>query len=152
MYASCFFVFIWSAFCLNRSSAQQFPSQDPFYTSPANVSKLHPGQVFRSRPIPKLEDSPVPISDGGGYQYVYRTTDSLGHPVAAVTTVLVPQNVSFPAKLLSYQVAYDSANIDCSPSYTLRAQANTSGTDRAFVRRSQPMPMSRLTRNRLQLL
>lgn len=52
------------------------------------------------------------------YQLLYRTTGSQNNATFAVTTVLVPS--SKPANaLLSYQIPYDSAYINSSPSYTL---------------------------------
>ncbi|QSS58979.1 hypothetical protein I7I51_08410, partial [Histoplasma capsulatum] len=58
--------------------------------------------------------------------YLFRTTDSLGNAVAAVTTLIVPHN-SDSSKLLVYQAAYDAANGDCSPSYTLRPGSSSAG-------------------------
>lgn len=99
------------------------PSQDPFYQQPDNISSYEPGAVIRSRQVSNSLEPfiplPVNVSIQSVHQYLYRTTDSLGDAVAAATTILVPYNAD-PSKLLSYQIAYDSANPDCSPSYTLR--------------------------------
>ncbi|KAH7061491.1 secretory lipase-domain-containing protein [Macrophomina phaseolina] len=99
------------------------PSQDPFYQQPENISNYAPGAVIRSRQVSnRLQPFlplPVDVSVKEVHQYLYRTTDSLGDAVAAATTILVPYDAD-PNKLLSYQTAYDSANPDCSPSYTLR--------------------------------
>ncbi|KAL1617911.1 hypothetical protein SLS56_010751 [Neofusicoccum ribis] len=99
------------------------PSQDPFYQQPDNISSYEPGAVIRSRQVSNSLEPFIPlpanVSIQSVHQYLYRTTDSLGDAVAAATTILVPYNAD-PSKLLSYQIAYDSANPDCSPSYTLR--------------------------------
>lgn len=104
------------------------PTQDPFYLPPQNVSDYQPGEIIASRLVSTdingiLGISATAISVKAAYQHLYRTTDSLHNPVAAVTTVLVPYNAK-PGKLLSYQTAYDSANINCGPSYSLQAGAN----------------------------
>ena len=60
-----------------------------------------------------------PITVDSVYQYLYRTTDSMGHAVASASMLIVPYNAD-PSKLLAYETIYDSSNPDCSPSYTLR--------------------------------
>ncbi|KAK4498433.1 hypothetical protein PRZ48_011091 [Zasmidium cellare] len=115
----------------STATAVLLPSQDAFYTQPANISSYAPGDVISSRSIPTnlnglLSGGPSP-SIKAAYQYSYRTTDSLGNAIAAVTTLLVPYGAD-PSKLLAYQTAYDSANNDCSPSYAFQAGANTSAT------------------------
>ncbi|OJD16886.1 hypothetical protein AJ78_02983 [Emergomyces pasteurianus Ep9510] len=99
------------------------PSQDSWYSQPADIAEYKPGELIRSR---QVESKLQPLLPLGGevsveavYQFLFRTTDSLGEPVAAVTTLIVPQN-SDPSKLLVFQSAYDAANENCSPSYTLR--------------------------------
>lgn len=104
------------------------PTDDPFYTQPLNISAYHPGDIIATRAISTnlngiLGASVTAISVQAAYQYLFRTTDSLKNPVAAVTTVLVPHNAK-PGYLLSYQTAYDSANINCGPGYFLQAGAN----------------------------
>lgn len=123
---------------LGSARAVLLPSADAFYTQPGNVSAYRPGDVIRSRAIDGSLNgisggTPAPLSVKKAYQYLYRTTDSLGNAAAAVTTLLVPYGAD-PSKLLAYQTAYDSANNDCSPSYGLRAGANTTASsDIVFV-------------------
>lgn len=99
------------------------PSQDDWYRQPSNISDYVAGQVIRSRQIENqlqpFIDLPVHVSVKAVHQYLYRTIDSSGNAVASVTTLIVPFN-SDPTKLLAYETAYDSANSDCSPSYTLQ--------------------------------
>lgn len=113
----------WVTLAAGQDTRPPPPSQDPFYQQPDNISSYAPGAVIRSRQVSNQLQPflplPVDVSVQEVHQYMYRTTDSLGDAVAAVTTILVPYNAN-PNKLLSYQTAYDSANPDCSPSYTLR--------------------------------
>jgi hypothetical protein len=99
------------------------PSEDPWYTVPSDLESYNPGETIRSRRVSNrlepLLPLPVPVSVSAVYQYLYRTTDNIGNATVAATTILIPYR-SDPTKLLSYQAAYDSANVDCSPSYTLR--------------------------------
>lgn len=107
------------------------PSGDPFYTEPVQgLSLLSPGSIIRWRPAPDalaFVRSQIPVSIDAVYQLLYRTTDSLGQPTVAVSTMIVPSNAdSF--KLLSYQTAYDQADPNCSPSYTFRSSVNNTSS------------------------
>lgn len=118
------------------------PTNDPFYTQPQNISAYLPGQIIASRSVSTslnslLGFSVTDLSVQAAYQHLYRTTDSLRNPVAAVTTVLVPHNAD-PTKLLSYQTAYDSANINCGASYSFQAGANNSNVVDIIMVCSQP--------------
>lgn len=104
------------------------PTDDSFYYTPANISSYQPGDIIASRLVSTnlngiLGVSVTDISLAAAYQFLYRTTDGLKNPIATVTTILVPHNAQ-TGKLLAYQTAYDSANINCSPSYSLQAGAN----------------------------
>lgn len=107
------------------------PSQDPWYSQPSNIAGYYPGQMVRTRQVPNRLQSlltlPVDVSVESVHQYMFRTTDSLDNPVAAVTTLMVPFH-SDPTKLLAYQTAYDTSNPDCSPSYTLRYRTSLDGS------------------------
>lgn len=97
------------------------PSKDPFYTWPKGLSQARPGTVLRVRSAPG-NITTVVANSSAAYNILYRTTDSNYKPSWAVTTVLVPTHDSISQKtstnsLLSYQVPYDSVNIDASPSY-----------------------------------
>ncbi|EER38698.1 secretory lipase [Histoplasma capsulatum H143] len=89
-----------------------------------------PGELIRFRQLESKIQPLLPfgeeISVDAVYQYLFRTTDSLGNAVAAVTTLIAPHN-SDSSKLLVYQAAYDAANGDCSPSYTLRLGSSSAG-------------------------
>jgi hypothetical protein len=119
------------------------PSTDPWYKQPLDIASYQPGDLIRSRTISNLIQPFVPVdvnvSVENVYQFLYRTTNSLGEPVAAVTTLLVPFNAN-PTKLLSYQIAYDSSNQDCSPSYTLQPGSAVNGLGGALSANSTISP------------
>ncbi|GAB1216545.1 hypothetical protein ATERTT37_005761 [Aspergillus terreus] len=65
------------------------PSQDPWYDQPDDIASYSPGDLIRFREIPAqlqpfLSSIPANVSTKAAYQYLYRTTDSLGDPVGAV--------------------------------------------------------------------
>lgn len=130
----------------SAAAAVLLPSQDPFYTQPANIDNYKPGAVINSRKVPTnlnniLDSSTTSEKVKAAYQYLYRTTDSLGNAVAAVTTMLVPFNAD-SSKLLAYQQAYDSSNNNCSPSYALQSGANTTASADIIMVSVQPVSIS----------
>lgn len=144
-----FSLWVLAGCCLQKTFATLTPpSKDPFYDQPVNIGAYAPGEMIRSRQISNRMATWIPLPERSmnvkeAYQYLYRTTNSVGDPVASVATLLIPHN-SDPSKLLAYQTAYDSANNDCSPSYTLRygsgggtagvaSQNSTFATDTPFV-------------------
>ena len=99
------------------------PSQDPWYSAPSEFESASPGTTLRIRPAPGNLTAIMGGNCSSAFQILYRTTDAQGQPSWAVTTILLPvsepsgaQNAS---SLLSYQIYYDSANVDDSPSYSL---------------------------------
>ena len=95
------------------------PSQDPFYTAPAGFETARPGQVLRLRVAPGNLTSLV-ANSSEAYHVLFRTTDSRYNPSWAVTTLFVPCTASANdsgTPLLSYQIPYNTANVDASPSY-----------------------------------
>lgn len=96
------------------------PSQDPWYQAPTGFEKAAPGTVLRVRPDPKLANLTKSLGNlAGAYNILYRSTDAAERPSWAVTTLLVPSSPSKDTKLLSYQIPYNSADVDASPSYLL---------------------------------
>ena len=93
------------------------PSQDPWYTGPDGYECESPGTVLRIRQAPGNATSVVQGA-ASAWNILYATTDSRYNPSWAVTTVFVPSKTDGTA-LLSYQVAYDTADLDESPSYGL---------------------------------
>ncbi len=109
------------------------PSQDSWYLPPPGWESESPGTVLRVRD--HAYKGPKGIPDYYDvFQVLYRTTDSHSRPNYAATTVFIPEshktcaetfrNVTEPKNcsyaLLSYQLPYDSACFDASPSYNLQ--------------------------------
>ncbi|KAI1348042.1 LIP-domain-containing protein [Xylaria sp. FL0043] len=96
------------------------PSRDPWYSAPEGFETALPGTVLRLRIAPgNLTE--VVKNAAAAYNILYRTTDSHDQPAWAVTTLFIPATFySTPSgkkALVSYQFAYDSADVDSSPSY-----------------------------------
>src|ERR1700743_468824 len=93
------------------------PSLDPFYTAPNGFETKTPGAVLKIRPAPGNLTATFNAS-ASVFNILSRTTNSHYQPAWAVTTLFVPsepaRNVSNP--LLSYQVPYNTADVDGSPS------------------------------------
>lgn len=106
-----------------NSSTPLPPSQDPFYTAPVGFESALPGAILRLRSAPGNLTSIIG-NCSAAYNILYRTTDSQYKPSWAVTTLYLPPvqhsrpNASLGEKaLLSYQVPYNSVDVDSSPSY-----------------------------------
>lgn len=106
------------------------PSEDPFYDCPKNQLSQPPGSIIRHRvslnPLGKYDGLPTNVKQT--YQLLYVTSDIFSNPTRAVTTIVVPEKADF-TKLISYQAAYNSANVDYGPSYQFLqgATKNTTG-------------------------
>ena len=102
------------------------PSEDPFYLPPPGYESTTPGTILthRETPHPISTLNLLPIKLHKAYQILYRTTDSFDNPTATVTTLLIPHSANL-STLLSFQVAQDSASIDCAPSYAFQFGAAT---------------------------
>ncbi|OKL60426.1 hypothetical protein UA08_03972 [Talaromyces atroroseus] len=111
-----------------RDSGPLYPVDDPFYVPPEGFASTAPGTILRHRtpPYPIAAFGLVPINLAASHQILYRTTNSFGDAIATVSTILVPHNANF-TKLLSYQVAEDAADPNCSPSYGFQLKSATDG-------------------------
>jgi hypothetical protein len=89
---------------------------DPWYTAPQGFELKDPGTVLRIRRAPGNLTS-ITANCSETFNILYRTTDSRYRPTWAVTTVFMPVK-PVPA-LLSYQIPYDSADINEGPSYAM---------------------------------
>ena len=103
------------------------PTRDPWYTAPPNYESQQPGSILRLRVAPGNLTAVVNASSTA-YNVLYRTTNSLYEASWAVTTLLVPSQSNSNAStstgaLLSYQIPYNSPNVDASPSYVLSSPA-----------------------------
>ena len=99
------------------STALVPPSEDKWYIRPQGLENPPPGTVLRLREAPGHMEHTISGVDSA-WNIMYQTTDSHYRLTYAVTTLLVPLHASGDT-LLCYQIAYDSADIDASPSYVL---------------------------------
>ncbi|MBF6239182.1 lipase family protein [Nocardia otitidiscaviarum] len=91
------------------------PDPDPFYAQPADIAEYAPGDVLDIRPMPAL-----PIFPDTDITLVkFRSTNSAGDPIAAVTTVLTPHHRDIDGPLLSYQHIINGLGAQCSVSRVL---------------------------------
>ncbi|RDI67912.1 lipase family protein [Nocardia pseudobrasiliensis] len=99
------------------------PELDPgFYQpDPAVVAAKQPGEIIAAREVHLSLYSVLPYNIDA-WQLSFRSTNTRGEPIAAVTTVAKPRggNNGLPRNLLSYQFAIDSSARYCSPSYELQ--------------------------------
>ncbi len=105
------------------------PEFDPgFYSPPADVvASKQPGEIIAAREVHLALYSVLPFNIDA-WQLSFRSTDHLGKPLAAVTTVMKPRggDNGQPWNLLSYQFPVDSSARYCSASYILQ-QASIPG-------------------------
>ncbi|CAG7952657.1 unnamed protein product [Penicillium salamii] len=101
----------------------RFPSEDEFYKPPSGESwKKEPaGTILKSRNVTFATLQANVPSEAKAYQLLFVTQDVDEEPATTVTTIVVPQEANLN-RLLSFQNAYDSADIDCSPSYGFQNQ------------------------------
>lgn len=106
---------LWVVVVCGQEAGSFKPSRDAFYRTPENISDYSPGEVIKSRSLRYILSIPNLDSQ---HQILYRTTDSHGNAIAAVTTVLVPDTPRWD-RVVSYQYVINSASLNCSPSYEL---------------------------------
>lgn len=63
---------------------------DSFYASPGDLADHRPGDVLAARPV----SAPAGFLNTDAVQLKFRSTNSEGHPIAAVTTVLSPRGAA----------------------------------------------------------
>jgi hypothetical protein len=103
------------------ANAAETPEKDPFYKAPQagqeheNWREEAPGTVLKKRQIN--------VFGYNAYQLLFRSNNSHGEPIVAVTTVGIPRNPwagTGERPLVSYQEAIDSLGSQCNPSYTVQ--------------------------------
>ncbi|KAJ6161284.1 hypothetical protein N7470_004680 [Penicillium chermesinum] len=95
------------------------PSQDPWYRAPVGFESYPPGAILRLRKAAG-NLSTITGNCSSVYNILYRTTDSRYRPSWAVTTLFLPsKQLSSNTALLSYQLPYNTMDVDQSPSYSL---------------------------------
>ncbi|GAA1633161.1 lipase family protein [Nocardia ninae] len=86
---------------------------DGFYAAPGDLADYAVGDVVRSRQVAATGFPGVMA-----WQLLYRSANSAGVPIAAVTTVLVPAGGG-NRPLVSYQPFVNSLGVRCAPSHSL---------------------------------
>lgn len=96
------------------------PLGDPWFAPPAGFEAQSPGAVLSTRS--------VAVQPGTtSTQLLFRSTDSKNNPIAAATTVIVPDapwTGDGPRPVVAYNEATDSLGNACAPSYTLPRGTN----------------------------
>jgi Secretory lipase len=105
------------------------PGADPFYRWTRPLAKVAPGTVLRRRTTTL---SPAVGGVSTATQVLYRTTSQLGAPAVTVATIIRPSTPG-PARIVSYQTAYDALGAQCDPSYTLAGGNQSSGSSETAV-------------------
>lgn len=104
---------------LSTPAAQAAPlyppsDPDPFYAADPDLGAHADGDVLDSR---QVAAPGFPGADA--WQIRYRSTNSAGDPIAAMTTVLVPAGAAPDAPLVSYQPFVNALGLQCAPSHQL---------------------------------
>ncbi|MGO4202427.1 lipase family protein [Rhodococcus sp. TAF43] len=90
------------------------PYSDPFYAAPPDIASKAPGDVLESR---RADTWILPGTEV--WQIKYRSTNSAGRPIPAVTTVIKPVGAPADMPVLSYQAIVNSLGLRCAPSAAL---------------------------------
>lgn len=88
---------------------------DGFYGSPGDLASRQPGEVIEARVVP----APAGFIDTTAVQLKFRSTNSQGDPIVAVTTVLSPRAAALGRPLLSFQHIVNALGTQCAPSQAL---------------------------------
>ncbi|WP_410875376.1 lipase family protein [Nocardia sp. A7] len=113
--------FVGTPIAIGSADPLPTPRNDPFYTPGSGWDSQAPGTILNSRPVEVASLGPQ-AQDADAWQLLYRTTDTAGHPMATVTTVLRPRTGQVKG-LISYQAATDASAPQCAPSFALRQGA-----------------------------
>lgn len=96
---------------------------DAFYNDPDDLASRQPGDVLAVRSVP----APLGFPNTEAVQIQFRSTNSVGDPISAVTTVLSPQGAPAGRPLLSYQAIINALGLQCAPSTALYAENPSKG-------------------------
>ncbi|UFS93154.1 lipase family protein [Nocardia huaxiensis] len=96
-----------------HSAVYPFPDADGFYAAPPGLDGAAPGDVLNARVVPAHGFAGSTV-----WQLLFRSTNSSGGPIAAVTTLIVPGGGG-PRPLVSYQPFVNSLGMQCAPSHSL---------------------------------
>lgn len=97
------------------------PEMDPGFYDPAlsEYADLEPGEILKARRVNVATYGVIPVNVDT-WQLSYRSTNTRGEPVAAVTTILTPRGNQADRPLVSFQMAEDSLAQYCAPSYAVQ--------------------------------
>ncbi|WP_043738032.1 lipase family protein [Nocardia asiatica] len=110
-----FSISIWAAnSAIAAPVAMPVPVADHFFAAPAHLEAAEPGDVLRARQMPPPFAVVADVT-----QLMYRSTDSLGRPIAATATVLSPVNHRPDNPVLVYQHSINSLGLRCAPSQAM---------------------------------
>lgn len=93
------------------------PSLDPFYSPPDGWESAQVGDILRTRKA-SLRSIYAEMNYKNAWQMLVKTSDQFGNATTMVTTIIEPYDAD-PSKIVSYSIAQDASNIDCSISYAL---------------------------------
>lgn len=94
------------------------PDNDPFYQQPNPLPNVPPGTILKSRSVTFAPVAGTPLPNAA-WQLQFMSSDTDGHPIAAVATVVKPQSPApGVAPLVAYQYAEDALGNQCAPSHT----------------------------------
>jgi triacylglycerol lipase len=110
--------------CLPALAQPLPPTIDPFYKPKDDSWKTKdPGWILDHRRVTLPSIFPGTESPLTAHQLLFVTRNASNDPTTSVTTVIRPQHAN-PKRLLSYQIAYDSPDVNCSPSFGLQKDAH----------------------------
>jgi hypothetical protein len=106
-----------------RRPLPPLPNNDTWYAAPDNLADLTPGDIIKWRdvPLPLSLDNVAALKPQAAYQIQYRSTNSVGEPMATVVTAIIPFNPS-PDHLFAYAYFSDSASPHCNPSVAMQLE------------------------------
>ncbi|MDR2281247.1 MAG: triacylglycerol lipase, partial [Gordonia sp. (in: high G+C Gram-positive bacteria)] len=86
----------------------------------SRVAAAAPGEILGARRINAANFGVAPLNVDA-WQLSFRSTDTSGRPIPAVTTILKPRGTTKgPRKVISMQIAEDSTAGYCSTSYAIQ--------------------------------
>lgn len=93
---------------------------DPFFDRPADLDAYPPGTVLRERSA-QMRALPGAIVPHTARQFMVRSTDSAGRPIAVTATLVLPhtEGPDDPLPVVVYNMAIDSLGARCTPSYRM---------------------------------
>ncbi|KAE9971856.1 hypothetical protein EG328_005337 [Venturia inaequalis] len=111
-------------------TALVMPDNDDFYKPPLGFETTAPGTILKHRLVP----NPLSLNNKDGikpkaaWQLLFRTQNSLGKPIATVTTIIQPHGTPKPNNLFGYNFFSDASYNGCNPSVTMQTGTRSDNT------------------------